>query len=91
MANLKSSRKQARQNIKRRAINTSRKTSLKTAVRRVMDALKNNNVEEAQLLFKDAQARLARAGGKGLLHENTASRKVSKLAKKVAVAGRTEK
>jgi small subunit ribosomal protein S20 len=91
MANLKSSRKQARQNVKRRAINISRKTSLKTAVRRVMDALKNNNVEEAQLFFKDAQAKLARAGGKGLLHDNTAGRKVSKLAKKVAVAGRTEK
>jgi small subunit ribosomal protein S20 len=86
MANLKSSKKQARKNVKHRAINLARKTALKTAIKKVLDALAVNKVDEAQLLLRDAQARFARAQSKGLIHANNASRHVSRLAKKISGA-----
>ncbi len=91
MANLKSSQKQARKNVKRRGINLARKTALKTAVKKVIDAIGNKKIEEAQELLKDVQAKFARAKSKGLLHRNNASRKVSGLAKKVASSARNTK
>ena len=89
MANLKSAQKQARKNLKRRTINAARRTALKTAVKKVIDALETKNAEQAQLLFKDVQAQYARAKSKGLVHSNNASHKVSGLAKKVAALSRT--
>ncbi len=84
MANLKSSQKQARKNIKRRGINLARKTALKTAVKKVLDAIESKDIEQAKSLLKDAQAKFSRAKSKGLLHKNNASRKISGLAKKIA-------
>lgn len=91
MANLKSSQKQARQNIKRRQINLARKTAIKTVVKKVLEAVESKNVEQAQLLLKEAQAKFSRAKSKGLVHQNNASRKVSSLSKKVASLARASK
>jgi len=89
MANLKSAQKQARQNIKRRQKNLARKTGIKTAVKKVLTAIEQAaGAEETQKLFRDAEAKLARAKGKGVLHVNTVRRKISNLAKKVAQATR---
>ncbi len=85
MANTSSAKKAARQNIKRRVKNLSRKTAIKTAVKKVLTALeaKNFNAEQADLLLRDVAAKLARAKSKHVIHANTASRKLSRLAKKV--------
>lgn len=88
MANLKSSRKQARKNSERYTINLARKTAIKTTVKKVVDALNKKDVEQAQKFLKEAQAKYARAKSKNLLHRNNASRKVSRLAKKVAALSR---
>lgn len=89
MANLKSAQKQARQNIKRRKKNLARKTAIKTAVKKVLTSIEQTaSVEETQKLFRDAEARLSRAKGKGVFHANTVRRKISNLAKKVAEAAR---
>ncbi|MEX0940545.1 MAG: 30S ribosomal protein S20 [Candidatus Babeliales bacterium] len=85
MANIKSAKKQAIQNEKRRQINLARKTSVKTAVKKVLTAIeKNAPVEQAKELLKDAEAKLARAKNKGVLHFNTVRRKISNLAQKIA-------
>lgn len=83
MANLKSSKKQMKKNITRRGINLTRKTALKSAVKKVLDAIVAGDTEKAKSAFKDAQAQLARAKNKGLMHKNAVSRKVSRLAAKI--------
>lgn len=87
MANTKSAKKQARKNITRHKKNVIRRTSIKTAVKKVLTALENNeDVATMQALLKDAESKLARAKGKNMLHPKTVSRKVSRLAKKVNAA-----
>jgi small subunit ribosomal protein S20 len=85
MANLKSAQKQARQNIKKRERNLARRTAIKTAIKKVLTSIeKNESLETLQSLLKDAESRLARAQSKRVIHGNTAQRKISRLAKKVA-------
>ena len=85
MANIKSAKKRIKQSEKRRLINLSRKTGLKTAMRKVIDSLKRgDSIEETKKLLRDAESKIARARGKGVLHRNTAARKISKLAKYVS-------
>lgn len=90
MAKIASAKKQARQNEKRRLKNIARKTSIKTAIKKVLTALKNKEPnEQTKVLLRDAEAKLARSVSKNVLHRNTVRRKVSKLAKQVAKAQKT--
>ena len=84
MANIKSAKKRAIQTLKKRQKNLKRKTALKTAVKKVVKSIESKDVAAAKELLRDAEARLARATGKGVLHKNTARRKTSRLAKRVA-------
>jgi small subunit ribosomal protein S20 len=86
MPNIKSAKKRALQTTKRQLVNQARRSSIKTAVKKVMTALEGSNIELAKKLFIEAESKLARARGKGLLHHNTAARKISRLAKKVSAA-----
>lgn len=86
MANIKSAQKQAKQNPKRRQKNLARKTAIKTAVKKVLAALQSGNAAQAQTLLKDAEAKMARAGNKFVMHKRTASRRTGRLAHKVAEA-----
>ena len=81
---IKSAKKRAVQSEKRRLINNARKTDVKTAVKKVLDAVANKDVEQAKEFLRQAQSKLARAGGKGLVHRSTVARKMSRLAQKVA-------
>ena len=84
MANIKSAKKQAIQAEKRHAINVARKSSVKTAMKKVVDALtEGKSAADVQVLFNDAQSQFARAKGKNVVHQKTASRKVSRLALKI--------
>lgn len=87
MPNIKSAIKRAKQSETKRAINNARKSSVKTAIKKVMAALSSNeDIAIAKELLRDAEAKIARAKGKGVMHANTASRSVSRLAKRVAAA-----
>ncbi|KKQ33378.1 MAG: 30S ribosomal protein S20 [candidate division TM6 bacterium GW2011_GWF2_37_49] len=86
MANIKSAKKRAVQTKKRELVNLARLTEIKTYTKKVLKALDDKNIEEAKSLLKIAEAKISRAKGKRTLKANTASRKVSKLAKKVAAA-----
>ena len=85
MANIKSAKKRAKQSEKKRQVNLSRITSLRTSIKKLVRAIdaKSDSVKVKEL-FDDAQAQLARAKGKGLIHANTAARKTSRLAKRVS-------
>lgn len=86
MANIKSAKKRAKTNLMRQKRNNSRKSELKTVTKKVLTALADNNIAEAKSAFKVAESKIARAKGKGLLKANTAARKISRLAKKIASA-----
>lgn len=83
MANHKSALKRNRQSLVRRARNRVNKTKVKTAIRAVHEAIENQAVEEAQTALKVAIPVIQRAASKGTLHKKTASRKVSRLTKRV--------
>jgi len=89
MPNIKSAKKRVLQTAKRQKRNQARKSSLKTAIKKVVVALETNDIEASKTLLIDAESKIARAKGKGLLHPKTAARKISRLAKKVAAASRT--
>jgi len=86
MANTKSAKKRAKQNEKRRLVNLSRRSAVKTATKKVFDAVDANDVAVAKELFKAAESQIARARGKGILKKNTAARKISSLSKRIAKA-----
>lgn len=83
MANNKSAKKRVVQNEKRRMKNCARRSAIKTAVKKVLTAVEATPTMDVTVLFNDAQAKIARAKGKNLLHRNTAARKISRLAKKI--------
>jgi len=89
MANIKSAKKRVLQTAKRQLRNQARRSSVKTAVKKVVIAMESSNVETTKSLLVAAESRIARAKGKGLMHRNTAARKIGRLAKKVAAAART--
>ncbi len=83
MANTEQSKKRARQSEARYAVNKARRSRIRTFVRKVEEAIASGNAEAAVAALKAAQPELARGVTKGVLHKNTASRKVSRLASRV--------
>jgi len=88
MANIKSSKKRAKTNEKRRVINVSRSSEIKTSYKKVELALADKNVDLAKTLLRDVESKISRAQGKGLFKANTAARKIGRLAKRVAQAAK---
>ena len=83
MANTSSAKKAARQAIKRTAINKTRRTRMRSEVRRVEEAIAAGNKDEAVQALRSAQPVIARSGQLGIVHANAASRKVSRPAKRI--------
>jgi len=83
MANTTSAKKAARKIARRTEINKSRKTRMRNTVRKVEEALASGDGKAATEALKAAQPELMRAAQLGVLHKNTASRKVSRLAARV--------
>ena len=73
--------KRTRQNIKRRLRNKAVASKIKTLVKKVLVALDAKDKDLTDKSFKDAAKAISSAGTKGVLHRNTASRKISRLAK----------
>lgn len=88
MANTTSAKKSALQNEKRRQRNLARRTALKTILKKVMNAVEEG-AQDTQKLLHDAISKIARAQDKGLLHRNTAARKISRLTRRVNQAQNT--
>ncbi|MBL9010801.1 MAG: 30S ribosomal protein S20 [Alphaproteobacteria bacterium] len=83
MANIKSAAKAARKAVKAQARNQARKSRVRTHVRAVEDALAKGDKDAAVKAMKAAEPEIVRGATKGVMHANTAARKVSRLAKRV--------
>lgn len=87
MANSPQSKKRARQNERRLAVNKARRSRIRTYLRKVEEAIASGDKEAAAGALRQAQPELMRGVTKGILHKNTASRKMSRLAARVKSIG----
>ncbi len=83
MANSPSAKKRARQNDRRADVNKSRRSRVRTFIRNVEEAITSGDKSVALEALKAAQPEIMRGANKGILHANTASRKVSRLHNRV--------
>ncbi|MBL8562748.1 MAG: 30S ribosomal protein S20 [Gemmobacter sp.] len=87
MANTPQSKKRARQSEARYAVNKARRSRIRTFLRKVEEAIASGDQAAATEALKNAQPELARGVSKGVLHKNTVSRKISRLAARVKATG----
>jgi small subunit ribosomal protein S20 len=83
MANTPQSKKRARQMVARTAVNKARRSRIRTFLRKVEEAIASGDKTAASNALQAAQPELMRGVTKGILHKNTASRKMSRLAARV--------
>jgi len=84
VANHKSAEKRARQTVKKTIINNKRKTTVKTAVKAVREALVANDKTKAVDLLPKAQSLINKLAKNGVIKKKTASRKTARIAKQVS-------
>ena len=87
MANTPQSKKRARQNTSRLAINKARRSRIRTYLRKVEEAIASGDKDAAMAALRAAQPELMRGVSKGVFHTNTASRKMSRLSSRVKALG----
>lgn len=87
MANIKSQIKRNKQNTKRGERNKAVRTALKTSTKKILAAVDAGDSEEAQARQRDAARALDKAVAKGIVHERTAARRKSRLAKAAGSVG----
>jgi small subunit ribosomal protein S20 len=87
MANTKSAKKMVRKIARRTEVNKSRRSRVRTFVRKVEEAVASGDKKAATTALKVAEPEIMRGVTKGVLHKNTASRKVSRLAARVKGMG----
>ena len=87
MANTPQAKKRIRRNDKRATINHSRISRIRTFIKAVESAIAAGKKDDAAAALKQAQPEMARGVARGVLHKNTASRKFSRLTKRVSSLG----
>lgn len=87
MANTPQAKKRIRRNTRRAVINGARVSRIRTFVKQVEAALAAGDKDQAKAAFLKVQPELARGVAKGVVHKNTAARKISRLSKRVAALG----
>lgn len=83
MANTPSAKKATRKITRRTAVNKSRRTNMRSFLRTVEEAITSGDAGAAKTALNAAEPIVMRASQKGILHKNTASRKISRLTKRV--------
>ncbi|MBU0719161.1 MAG: 30S ribosomal protein S20 [Planctomycetes bacterium] len=86
MANLPSAKKRIKQNESRHRRNRARKSAVKKDTRKLLDALRGDNLDAAKTAFVQVTKRIDQVAAKGTLHKNTAARKKSRLARRINAA-----
>jgi len=84
MANTKSAKKAARQAVRRTIVNKARRARMRNSIRKVEEAIAAGDRTRALAAMIDAEPALIRAAQKGMVHRNSAQRKVSRLAHQIA-------
>jgi len=88
MANTKSAKKATRQIARRTAVNKARRSRMRSATRKVEEALAAGDRSGALAAMAQAEPALIRAAQKGIVHRNAAQRKVSRLTQQIAKLGK---
>jgi small subunit ribosomal protein S20 len=88
LANIKSAKKRILVTEKRTALNKSRKSEIKTYIKKFENAVTAGDLTEAKALLNVIDKKLKRAALKNVIHKNAAARKVSRLAKKLNQANK---
>jgi small subunit ribosomal protein S20 len=83
MPNTRTAKKAMRQTRRRTEINKSRKSRVRTFIRKVEEAISAGDASAARDALKAAQPEIMRGAQKGIMHKNTASRKISRLAQRI--------
>ena len=83
MANIKSAKKRIIQAERRMEVNRSRRSDMRSYVKKVEMAIEAGDAVTARSAFEETEPRLMRCSQKGLLHRNTAARKLSRLCKQI--------
>ena len=83
MANTVSAKKMTRKIAKRTAVNRSRRSRMRTFVRKVEEAIAGGDQTSALTALREAEPEIMRAAQHGIVHKNNAARKVSRLAARV--------
>ena len=83
MANYPSAKKRIRRDQRRTIINHARMSRTRTFVRKVENAIENGDRALASVAFRDAQPYLMSSVNKGLVHRNTAARRLSRLSARI--------
>lgn len=86
MPNTKSAKKRLRQSLERRTRNRAVKSTIKTQIRKVTDAISGQNLEQGLTEFRLATKKLDRAASHGVIHKNAAARVKSRLSKRLKAA-----
>ena len=84
MANTPQAKKRIRRNERRAEINGARVSRIRNFVKKVEAAIAGGDKTAAADAFKAAQPEMARGVARGVLHKNTAARKISRLSKRIA-------
>ncbi|MPZ41087.1 MAG: 30S ribosomal protein S20 [Rhizobiales bacterium] len=87
MANTSSAKKAMRVIARRTEINKSRRSRLRTTIGKVEEAIASGDKDKATAALKEAEPVIMRSSQKGVMHPNAASRKVSRLTKRLAKLG----
>ncbi|MCC5993616.1 MAG: 30S ribosomal protein S20 [Rhodobacteraceae bacterium] len=87
MANTPQSKKRVRQIERRTEVNKARRSRIRTFLRKVEEAIASGDQAAATAALRTAQPELMRGVTKGVLHKNTAARKMSRLATRVKALG----
>lgn len=87
MANTPGAKKAVRKIERRTEVNKARRSRVRTYLRRFEEAVTSGDAEAAKAAFVEAQSELMRAVSKGVVHRNTGSRKVSRLAAQLKKLG----
>jgi small subunit ribosomal protein S20 len=87
MANTPQAKKRIRRNANRSLINHSRVSRIRTFIKEVESAIASGKKAEAAAALQAVQPEMARGVARGVIHKNTAARKISRLSKRVASLG----
>ena len=83
MANIISAKKRIRNTERRTAINRDRRSRIRTSIKNVEESIASGNKDAAQAALKAAQPEIMRGASKGVVHKNTAARKISRLSARI--------
>jgi len=83
MANHKSAEKRIRRNARRAEINGARRGRIRTFIKKIEAAISEGNAKEAETALQNAQPEIQRGVAKGIMHKNTAGRKISRLSARI--------